>query len=191
VLVQIVAQTMVIERCSTCRKNPHFALHKGIAIGSLKAIGFRNKPKRTIFDFWCGDPFKWLCWAEMLTKVAALHVAGLYCRGRQHSVAGSPSAGGSITLQQWQHSVATSTPQRPQKLRPIILHVEGTRNLRMAWQTKRQHLCRIAVPRFSMVDRNRSLSALERRAARHATTVVVPLHNLLTMASEIFFVLAL
>jgi hypothetical protein len=31
-------------------------LHKDIAIGFLKATGFRNKPKRTIFDVWCGDP---------------------------------------------------------------------------------------------------------------------------------------
>ena len=36
---------------------PHFALHKGIAIGFLKATGFRNKPKRTIFDLWCSDPW--------------------------------------------------------------------------------------------------------------------------------------
>ena len=41
-------------------KTPYFALHKGIAIGFLKAIGFRNKPKRMIFAFWCGDPFKYL-----------------------------------------------------------------------------------------------------------------------------------
>jgi len=39
-------------------KTPYFALHKGIAIGLLKAIGFRNKPKRTIFAFWCGDPIE-------------------------------------------------------------------------------------------------------------------------------------
>ncbi len=38
------------------RKAPYFALHKGIAIGFLRATGFRNKPKRTIFYFWCGDP---------------------------------------------------------------------------------------------------------------------------------------
>jgi hypothetical protein len=44
------------QRSSTCRKAPHFALHKGIAIGFLKATGFRNKTKRTIFYFWCGDP---------------------------------------------------------------------------------------------------------------------------------------
>ena len=37
-------------------ESPIFALHKGIAIGFVKAIGFRNKPKRTIFYFWCGDP---------------------------------------------------------------------------------------------------------------------------------------
>ena len=46
----------LLQRSSTCRKAPHFALHKGIAIGFLKATGFRNKPKRTIFDVWCGDP---------------------------------------------------------------------------------------------------------------------------------------
>jgi hypothetical protein len=39
------------------RESPYFAVHKGIAIGFVKAIGFRNKPKRTIFYFWCGDPF--------------------------------------------------------------------------------------------------------------------------------------
>ena len=35
----------------------HFALHKGIAIGFLRATGFRNQPKRTIVDVWCGDPY--------------------------------------------------------------------------------------------------------------------------------------
>ena len=39
----------LLQRCSNFRKAPYFALHKGIAIGFLKAIGFRNKPKRTIF----------------------------------------------------------------------------------------------------------------------------------------------
>jgi hypothetical protein len=38
------------------QEGPHFALHRGIAICFLKATGFRNKPKRTIFDVWCGDP---------------------------------------------------------------------------------------------------------------------------------------
>jgi hypothetical protein len=33
-------------------------LPKGIAIGFLKARGFRNRPKRTIFDVWCRVP-KW------------------------------------------------------------------------------------------------------------------------------------
>ena len=37
----------LLQRSSTCRRAPHFALHKGIAIGFLKATGFRNKPKRT------------------------------------------------------------------------------------------------------------------------------------------------
>ena len=32
------------------------ALHKGIAVGFLKAIGFCNESKRTIFDVWCSDP---------------------------------------------------------------------------------------------------------------------------------------
>jgi hypothetical protein len=45
-----------MQRSSTCRKAPHFALHKDIAIGFLNATGFRNKLKRTIFDIWCGDP---------------------------------------------------------------------------------------------------------------------------------------
>ena len=35
----------------------HFALHKGIAMGFLRATGFRNKPKRTIVDVWCRDPY--------------------------------------------------------------------------------------------------------------------------------------
>jgi hypothetical protein len=43
----------LLQRCFNFRKAPYFALHKGIAIGFLKAIGFRNKPKRTIFDVWC------------------------------------------------------------------------------------------------------------------------------------------
>ena len=45
------------QRSSICRKAPHSALHKVIAIGFLKATGFRNKPKRTIVDVWCGDPY--------------------------------------------------------------------------------------------------------------------------------------
>ena len=32
------------------------ALHKGIALGFLKAIGFCNESKRTIFAVWCSDP---------------------------------------------------------------------------------------------------------------------------------------
>jgi HrpA-like RNA helicase len=47
----------LLQRSSTCRKAPYFALHIRIAIGFLKAIGFRTKPKRTILDFWCGDPW--------------------------------------------------------------------------------------------------------------------------------------
>jgi hypothetical protein len=31
-------------------------LQNGIAIGFLKAIGFRTGPYRTIFDVWCRDP---------------------------------------------------------------------------------------------------------------------------------------
>jgi hypothetical protein len=38
------------------RESPYFALHKGIAIGFVKAIGFRNKPKRTIFIFGVVNP---------------------------------------------------------------------------------------------------------------------------------------
>jgi hypothetical protein len=37
-------------------KPQHFELQKGIALGFWLAIGFRNKPKRTIFDVWCSDP---------------------------------------------------------------------------------------------------------------------------------------
>jgi hypothetical protein len=50
-----VRKRRLLQRCSSFRKAPYFALHKGIAIGFLKAIGFLNKPKRTIFYFWCGD----------------------------------------------------------------------------------------------------------------------------------------
>jgi transposase len=32
----------LLQRSSTCRKAPFFALHKGLAIGFLEAIGFRN-----------------------------------------------------------------------------------------------------------------------------------------------------
>ena len=38
-------------------KAPQFALQKCIALGFWLAIGFRNKPKRTIFDLWCSDPW--------------------------------------------------------------------------------------------------------------------------------------
>jgi hypothetical protein len=54
--IGILRKRRLLQRSSTCRKAPHFALHKGIAIGFLKATDFRNKPKRTIFDVWCGDP---------------------------------------------------------------------------------------------------------------------------------------
>jgi integrase len=50
------AKTKVIATILHLRESPYFALHKGIAIGFVKAIGFRNKPKRTLFYFWCGDP---------------------------------------------------------------------------------------------------------------------------------------
>ena len=53
-----VAQTKIIATVLDFRKAPYFASHKGIAIGFLKAIGFRNKLKRTIFYFWRGDPSK-------------------------------------------------------------------------------------------------------------------------------------
>jgi hypothetical protein len=42
-----------------------------------------------------------------------------------------------------------------------------------------------------MVDRDRSLSTLQRCAARHAAMVFVPLQNFLTMTAVIFLVLAL
>jgi hypothetical protein len=45
-----------VQRFDEQTQTQHFELQKGIAIGFLKAIGFRNKPKRTIFYFWCGDP---------------------------------------------------------------------------------------------------------------------------------------
>jgi hypothetical protein len=47
----------LLQRSSTCRKAPYFAMHKGIAIAFLKAIDFCNKLKRTIFDVWCSDPY--------------------------------------------------------------------------------------------------------------------------------------
>jgi hypothetical protein len=46
----------VIATIHHLRESPYFSLHKGIEIGFVKAIGFRNKLKRTIFYFWCGDP---------------------------------------------------------------------------------------------------------------------------------------
>jgi hypothetical protein len=49
------------------QESPYFALHIRIAIGFLKAIGFRNKPKRTILDFWSGDPIS----KELLTMTTA------------------------------------------------------------------------------------------------------------------------
>jgi hypothetical protein len=42
-----------------------------------------------------------------------------------------------------------------------------------------------------MVDRDRSLSTLQRRASRHAATIIVPLQHFLTMTAVIFLVLAL
>ena len=51
-----VAQTKVIATILHLRESPYFALHKGIAIGFVKAIGFRNKPKRTIFIFGVVNP---------------------------------------------------------------------------------------------------------------------------------------
>jgi hypothetical protein len=42
-----------------------------------------------------------------------------------------------------------------------------------------------------MVDRDRSLSSLQRRAPRHAATLVVPLQYFLTMTAVVGFVLAL
>src|SRR5258708_38531417 len=71
----------LLQRCSNFRKAPYFALHKGIAIGFLKAIGFRNKPKRTIFYFWCSDPYQKITLAvvvkeddsEMFTRAVTLH----------------------------------------------------------------------------------------------------------------------
>ena len=53
----LVRKRSLLQRSSTCGKAPHFALHKGIAIGFLKTAGFGNKPKRTIVDVWCGDPY--------------------------------------------------------------------------------------------------------------------------------------
>jgi len=47
--IGILRKRRLLQRCSNFRKAPYFALHKGIAMGFLKAIGFRNKPKRTIF----------------------------------------------------------------------------------------------------------------------------------------------
>jgi hypothetical protein len=42
VLVQIVAQRNVCATKPDLAESPYFALQKGIAIGFLKAIGFRN-----------------------------------------------------------------------------------------------------------------------------------------------------
>jgi hypothetical protein len=47
-------------------------LHKGIALGFGMATGFRNKPKRTIFDVWCGDPDKVVEYALNRTLSPAL-----------------------------------------------------------------------------------------------------------------------
>jgi hypothetical protein len=61
----------------------------------------------------------------------------------------------------------------------------------MASQTERQHLRWIAITRFTMVDRNRPLSTLQRRTPWHAATVVIPPQYFLTMPAVILLVLAL
>jgi hypothetical protein len=47
------ASTVIATILHLQKKAPHFALQKDIAIGFLKATGFRNKPKRTIFGAPC------------------------------------------------------------------------------------------------------------------------------------------
>jgi hypothetical protein len=54
--VSDLAQTNLYAMIVNFHRSPYFALHKCIAIGFLKAIGFRNNFQRTIFDVWCGDP---------------------------------------------------------------------------------------------------------------------------------------
>jgi hypothetical protein len=56
------ANDLIAELCKTSLKRSDLDILRKPqfpnAIGFLKATGFRNKPKRTIVDVWCGDP-KW------------------------------------------------------------------------------------------------------------------------------------
>jgi hypothetical protein len=52
-----VAQRIVYAMSRSLLKNQHFALQKCIALVFRLAIGFRNVPRRTIFDVWCSDPY--------------------------------------------------------------------------------------------------------------------------------------
>ena len=66
-------------------------------------------------------------------------------------------------------------PEHTQELRPVVLHIERSRYPRMTSQTERQHLCRITVPRLSMMDSDRPLATLQRSASRNATAIIVAL----------------
>jgi len=76
------AETTVIAAILHLRESPYFALHKGIASGFVKAIGSRNKPKRTIFYFWCGDP--WYRSIKIRPPICSSFVVGCWIKPKAY-----------------------------------------------------------------------------------------------------------
>ncbi len=81
--------------------------------------------------------------------------------------------------------------QHTQELGPVVLHEQSPGYFRVTRQTEGEHLQRIAISRFPVMDRHRALAALDGRASRHATTVVITLQHFLTVTAEVGLILPL
>ena len=82
-------------------------------------------------------------------------------------------------------------PELSKEGRPVMSNELSPSHVRVACKAQCQHQLRVAIARSSVVNRYRSLSALERRATGHDTTITVTRQNRFAVATKVFLVLPL
>lgn len=97
--------------------------------------------------------------------------SALLCQTRGSSVHGQKGAALATTP-----AAAPARPQRP-------------RHLRMTRETQGDHQPRVAVPRHSMVHRDRTLPSFRRRTARHTASIAITCQHSLPVPPEVLHVL--
>ena len=83
------------------------------------------------------------------------------------------------------------TPQYSKQRGPFTLEILRSCHFGMAGKTQRDHQLGVAIPRLTVVNRNRSLSALEAVAAGNRTPIAITGQHGFPVPPKVFFILPL